>query len=50
MRLRSWKNRAGRNINVKKKAKAPMPPGRLASRRKRWVSSIWVDNVLAGES
>ena len=51
MRERSIPNRGGRKSNVKRKAKAPMKPGpgRLANRRKRWVSRIWLDTVLAGE-
>ena len=28
---------------------APTRPGRLASRRKRWVRRIWLDTVLAGK-
>ena len=49
MNKRSWKNRSGRIINVQKKALAPIRPGRLASRRKRWMSRIWLDTVLAAE-
>ena len=48
-RKRSWKKSLGRKPRVRAKAKAPRMLGRLESRRKRWVSRIWLDTVLAGE-
>ena len=41
--------RGGRKSNVKKKAIVPMALGRSLKRRKRLVSRIWLDKVLAGE-
>ena len=49
MRGRSSENRRGRKSNVRKKAKLPKRPGRLAARRKMCVRRIWLDTVLAGE-
>ena len=61
MRKRSWKKIRGRKPKVRANAKAPRRVGRmagrpgkarrgrLARRRKRWVSRIWLDTVLAGE-
>ena len=49
MPKRDPQNRTGRLGNVKRKTMSPKKPGRLASRRKRWVSRIWLDTVLAGE-
>ena len=47
--MRSCAKRGGSKINVKKKASGPRPPGRSLMRRKRLVSRIWLDKVLAGE-
>ena len=49
MRIRSTKNRGGSPINVRRKAAAPITPGRFALARKKLVSKIWLDTVLAEE-
>ena len=41
--------RGGRRDNVKERAIEPMALGRSLMRRKRLVSRIWLDKVLAGE-
>ena len=41
--------KSGRKNNVAKRASEPMSPGRSFKRRKRLVSRIWLDKVLAGE-
>ena len=48
-RTRSRAKRSGRRYNVKRRAIGPMAPGRSFKRRKRLVSRIWLDKVLAGE-
>ena len=47
-RLRSCAKRGGRKSNVAKRAIGPKPVMSLM-RRKRLVSRIWLDKVLAGE-
>ena len=42
--------RSGRRYNVKRRASGPMILGRSLMRRKKLVSRIWLDKVLAGES
>ena len=41
--------RGGSKNNVKPRAIGPKTPGRSLMRRKRLVSRIWLDKVLAGE-
>ena len=41
--------RGGRRNNMKKRPNGPMSPSRLFNRRKRLVSRIWLDKVLAGD-
>ena len=41
--------RGGRRTNVRKRAIGPIIPGRSLMSRKRLVSRIWLDKVLAGE-
>ena len=46
---RRTKNISGRQSNVRLRAIGPMTSGRSMRRRKRLVSRIWLDKVLAGE-
>ena len=46
-RLRSCAKMGGSKANVRPRAAGPM--GRSLMRRKRLVSRIWLDKVLAGE-
>ena len=48
-RLRRSAKRSGSKNNVRKRANGPMIPDRSFKRRKRLVSRIWLDKVLAGE-
>ena len=47
--LRRSAKRSGRLPIVKRRASGPMAPGRSLKRRRRLVSRIWLDKVLAGE-
>ena len=48
-RSRRIAKRSGRKSNVGRRASGPISPRRSLMRRKRLVSRIWLDKVLAGE-
>ena len=50
MSSRRIAKKIGRKSNVSQRAVEPMKSGRSFKRRKRLVSRIWLDKVLAGET